>query len=66
MADGNLDIGAKPTRKISVRETFKIDSDMEIMGFAQSSDRVPDIDSTGSTTTPRSRSSPVSPITAAS
>ncbi len=46
MADGNLDIGAKPTRKISVRETFKIDSDMEIMGFAQSSDRVPDIDST--------------------
>ena len=46
MADGNLDIAAKPTRKISVRETFGIDSDMEIMGFAQSSDRVPDIDST--------------------
>jgi cobaltochelatase CobS len=46
MADGNLDIAAKPARKISVRETFGIDSDMEIMGFAQSSDRVPDIDST--------------------
>ncbi len=46
MADGNLDIAANPTRKISVRETFGIDSDMEIMGFAQSSDRVPDIDST--------------------
>ncbi len=46
MADGNLEITAKPTRKISVRETFGIDSDMEIMGFEHSSDRVPDIDST--------------------
>lgn len=46
MADGNLEITAKPTRKISVRETFGIDSDMVIMGFEHSSDRVPDIDST--------------------
>lgn len=46
MADGNLEMTAKPTRKISVRETFGIDSDMEIMGFDHSSDRVPDIDST--------------------
>jgi cobaltochelatase CobS len=46
MADGNLDITAKPTRKISVRETFDIDSDMEIMGFEHGSDRVPDLDST--------------------
>ena len=46
MADGSLDISAKPTRKISVREASNIDSDMEIMGFAHSSERVPDIDST--------------------
>ncbi len=46
MADGNLDINATPTRDISVRETFGIDSDMIVKGFAESSDRVPAIDST--------------------
>ncbi len=46
MADGNLDITARPTRKTSVRETFGIDSDMEIMSFEDGSDRVPAIDST--------------------
>jgi cobaltochelatase CobS len=46
MADGNLDINATPTRDISVRETFGIDSDMVVKGFAESSDRVPAIDST--------------------
>ena len=45
MADGTLDIG-QPTVKYSVRDLFGIDSDMEIMGFADASDRVPDIDST--------------------
>jgi cobaltochelatase CobS len=45
MADGTLDIG-QPTVKYSVRDLFDIDSDMEIMGFADASDRVPDIDST--------------------
>lgn len=45
MADGTLDIG-QPTVKYSVRDLFDIDSDMEIMGFADASDRVPDIDTT--------------------
>ena len=45
MADGTLDIG-QPTVKYSVRDLFGIDSDMEIMGFADATDRVPDIDTT--------------------
>ena len=45
MADGNLDIG-QPTFKHKVRDLFGIDTDMEIMGFPNSSDRVPEIDST--------------------
>ncbi|WP_380058378.1 cobaltochelatase subunit CobS [Falsihalocynthiibacter sp. SS001] len=36
----------KPTEEISVREVFGIDSDMVVKGFADASDRVPDIDST--------------------
>lgn len=36
----------KPTEEISVREVFGIDSDMMVKGFAEASDRVPDIDST--------------------
>jgi len=46
MADGNMDIGAKPTEEISVRDVFGIDSDMTVKGFADRSDRVPDEDST--------------------
>ena len=46
MADGNLDLNATPTREISVRDTFGIDSDMTVMGFEESSDRVPAIDDT--------------------
>ncbi|MCE0504166.1 MULTISPECIES: cobaltochelatase subunit CobS [unclassified Roseivivax] len=46
MADGSMDINAKPTVEISVRETFGIDSDMVVHGFAEASDRVPDVDST--------------------
>ena len=46
MADGSIDINAKPTEEISVRDVFGIDTDMKIKGFADSSDRVPDIDST--------------------
>ena len=45
MADGNLDIG-QPTVKYIVRDLFGIESDMEIMGFPDKSDRVPEIDST--------------------
>ncbi|MCK0143437.1 cobaltochelatase subunit CobS [Aliiroseovarius sp. F20344] len=46
MADGNLDMNAKPTEDISVREVFGIDSDMKVKGFADRTSRVPEIDST--------------------
>ena len=46
MADGLIDITAKPTEEISVREVFGIDSDMKVKGFADKMGRVPDIDST--------------------
>jgi cobaltochelatase CobS len=46
MADGNLDLNATPTQDISVRDTFGIDSDMVVKGFAETSDRVPAIDNT--------------------
>ena len=46
MAYGMIDIGAKPTEDISVREVFGIDSDMVIKGFAEKGDRVPEIDPT--------------------
>ncbi|TRD19731.1 cobaltochelatase subunit CobS [Palleronia caenipelagi] len=46
MADGALDITAKPTERVSVRDVFGIDSDMMVHGFADASDRVPDLDST--------------------
>jgi cobaltochelatase CobS len=38
--------GMKPTEEISVRDVFGIDSDMHVKGFADRSDRVPDIDTT--------------------
>ncbi|WP_299687326.1 cobaltochelatase subunit CobS [uncultured Tateyamaria sp.] len=46
MADGAMDINAKPTEEISVREVFGIDTDMVVKGFADASDRVPALDST--------------------
>lgn len=46
MADGSMDIGTKPTEEISVREVFGLDSDMTIKGFADRTERVPDLDST--------------------
>jgi cobaltochelatase CobS len=46
MAHGMIDIGAKPTEDISVREVFGIDSDMVIKGFAEKGDLVPEIDPT--------------------
>ncbi|MEM6308461.1 MAG: cobaltochelatase subunit CobS [Pseudomonadota bacterium] len=46
MADGSIDIGAKPTHEISVREVFGIDSDMIVKGFSERTDRVPELDST--------------------
>ncbi len=42
MSEQNL----KPTEEISVRDTFGIDSEMVVRGFAERGDRVPDIDTT--------------------
>jgi cobaltochelatase CobS len=46
MADGAMDKAIRPTEELSVRETFGIDSDMKVKGFAERGDRVPDIDTT--------------------
>ena len=46
MADGSIDINAKPTETISVRDVFGIDTDMTVKGFADASDRVPVLDAT--------------------
>lgn len=46
MADGALDINTKPTEEIHVRDVFGIDTDMVIKGFADRSDRVPELDNT--------------------
>ncbi|MEO0938437.1 MAG: cobaltochelatase subunit CobS [Pseudomonadota bacterium] len=46
MADGGMDLNAKPDQDISVREVFGIDTDMKVRGFAEASDRVPELDAT--------------------
>ncbi|MEC8040623.1 MAG: cobaltochelatase subunit CobS, partial [Pseudomonadota bacterium] len=46
MAEGMMDQNAKPTEDISVRDVFGIDTDMTVKGFAEASDRVPEIDPT--------------------
>ena len=46
MADGAMDIDAKPTEELSVREVFGIDSDMVVKGFDTRTERVPELDST--------------------
>ena len=45
MADG-AKMAAEPTVALSVRDLFGIDSDLTVKGFAEGSDRVPDIDPT--------------------
>ncbi len=47
MADGgSMSAGDLPTEDISVRDAFGIDTDMMVKGFAEGSDRVPDVDNT--------------------
>ena len=46
MADAQTDPNARPTEEIDIRETFGFDSAMKVKGFAERSDRVPDIDPT--------------------
>ena len=42
----NLDQNAKPTEDIDVRDVFGVDSDMKVRGFAERTDRVPELDPT--------------------
>ena len=46
MADGGNTMDVKPTEDISVREMFGLDTDMVVKGFADRSERVPEIDVT--------------------
>ena len=46
MADGNMEMAAEPTVDLSVRDLFGIETSMTVKGFAERTDRVPDIDST--------------------
>ncbi|PWE34043.1 cobaltochelatase subunit CobS [Maritimibacter sp. 55A14] len=46
MADGSTEMAQQPTKRISVRDVFGIDTDMEVYAFAERSDRVPDEDAT--------------------
>ncbi|MGH1415956.1 MAG: cobaltochelatase subunit CobS [Pelagimonas sp.] len=46
MTDGLIDINAKPTEEISVRDVFGIDTDMVVHGFPERTSRVPEVDST--------------------
>ncbi|KPA21959.1 Aerobic cobaltochelatase subunit CobS [Shimia sp. SK013] len=46
MADGMIEANAKPTEDIDVREVFGIDSNMKIKGFAERTERVPEVDPT--------------------
>ena len=41
-----LDTVMKPTEEISVRDVFGIDTEMRVKGFADRTDRVPEIDPT--------------------
>ncbi len=41
-----VDVDAKPTEELDLREVFGIDSDMKIKGFVEANDRVPIVDST--------------------
>jgi len=46
MTESGIDINAKTSEEISVREVFGIDTDMLVRGFADRTERVPDLDST--------------------
>jgi len=44
MADGDIDMKALPTENISVSKLFGIESKIKVKGFAEKSERVPEID----------------------
>ena len=46
MADGGASVAEIPTEEINVAETFGIDANMTVKGFAERTDRVPELDPT--------------------
>ncbi|NOX72468.1 MAG: cobaltochelatase subunit CobS [Alphaproteobacteria bacterium] len=46
MADGEMNKSETPNKRFSVRDLFGFETDMEVYGFADRADRVPDIDPT--------------------
>ena len=44
--NGTMEMTAKPTEDISVRDVFGIDTDMTVKGFAERTERVPEVDPT--------------------
>ena len=46
MENMEVDCDVEPTRRLSVRQEFGIDNNMEVRGFATTSDRVPPVDPT--------------------
>ncbi|MFV2002528.1 MAG: AAA family ATPase, partial [Paracoccaceae bacterium] len=46
MADGTNQTQVKPTEEISISDAFGFDSKMVVKGFAERTDRVPDLDLT--------------------
>lgn len=46
MSNENSGSAEGPTRRTNVRETFGIDTDLEVLGFAKGGERVPDLDPT--------------------
>ncbi|TYB87672.1 cobaltochelatase subunit CobS [Oceaniovalibus sp. ACAM 378] len=46
MADGMIDVHAKPTEEVDLREVFGVESEMNVKAFTDRTERVPEIDST--------------------
>jgi cobaltochelatase CobS len=46
MADGEMNMSETPNKRFSVRDLFGFETDMEVYGFADRGDRVPEIDPT--------------------
>jgi cobaltochelatase CobS len=46
MADGEMNMSEQPNKRFSVRDLFGFETDMEVYGFADRGDRVPEIDPT--------------------
>ena len=66
MTVATQEVAGLPDMKVSVRQVFGIDSDMEVPAYSEPDEHVPDSTRTTVSTAPRRwRSSPASPTTAA-